>query len=523
MSGTWAVVRLDVRRERVALAAWVLGLGLLVATTFPAIARLYPTASERASLAASIGANPATVAITGPILSDSVGGLSAWRIGVLGGTGVALMALLTVIRRTRAEEESGRAELLMATALGRSAPLLAALLTITLAGLAVGGLSLVAALASGLPVTGSLTMAGSLVGSGLVFGAVAAVAAQLSASARVATWIAGSVLGAAFLLRAAADTVDGLNWLRWLSPLGWITEIGPFAADRWWVLLLYPTAAVVLVLVALGLQGRRDVGAGLWPARSGPAVGRLGSAGALLTRLVRGSMLGWWIALVVAGAVFGGVAADADQLLAGNPQVTRYFRDIGGSGGLTSVLLGTLAAIAGLAVSGQGIAVVMRWRAEETSGRLGPVLAAPVGRGRPLAAVTVWALLAPAGSLLIGGLAAGLSLGARSGGMESALGAAVVAMAVQIPAVWVLVGVAIALLGGWPGGLGLAWAALGAALLLGQIGALLHLPQGVLDLSPFTHIPVGDVRWTPLLVLTGVAAALVAAGFVGYLRRDLSV
>ncbi len=522
MTGTWAVLRLDVRRERVALAAWVLGLGLVVATTFPAIARLYPTASERASLAASIGANPATVAITGPILSDSVGGLSAWRIGVLGCTGVALMALLTVIRRTRAEEESGRAELLMAGALGRSAPLLAALLTATLAGLAVGGLSLAAALESGLPFAGSFILAAALVGTGMVFAGVAAVTAQLSASARVASSMAGITLGVAFLVRAVADTIDGLTWLRWLSPLGWITEIGPFATDRSWVLLLYPAVAALLVFLAWLLRHRRDLGAGLWSARTGPATGRLGSAGALLARLLRGSVLGWWVGLAVAGAIFGGVAADADRLLVGNPQVEQSLRDIGGSGDLTSVLLGTVAAVAGLAVSGQGIAVVLRGRAEETSGRLAAVLSAPVGRARGLAAVTLWALLAPAGSLLVGGVAAGLSLGARSGGLGSALRAAVTAMAVQIPAVWVLIGLAVALLGWWPGGLGLPWGALGVSLLLGQIGALLHLPQAVLDLSPFTHVPVGDVRWGPLLMLILVAAVLVAAGFAGYTRRNLA-
>ena len=78
---------------------------------------------------------------------------------------------------------------------------------------------------------------------------------------------------------------------------------------------------------------------------------------------------------------------------------------------------------------------------------------------------------------------------------------------------------------GSPGSRSLAWAALLIALLLGQLGQLLQLPQWLMDLSPYSHIPLvptEDVRWTPLIVLTVIAAALIAAGVAGFRRRDVN-
>ena len=82
-----------------------------------------------------------------------------------------------------------------------------------------------------------------------------------------------------------------------------------------------------------------------------------------------------------------------------------------------------------------------------------------------------------------------------------------------------------ALFGWLPRFTALAWAALLVALLLGQLGQLLQLPQWLMDVSPYTHIPLvptQDVRWTPLIVLTLIAFGLIAAGIVGFRRRDVN-
>ena len=123
LAGTGTMIRLALRRERIALLSWVLVVVVVASSTVAAIAQLYPDEASRVALAGGIAANPAFLVITGPISDTSIGGVSAWRMGVIGGIFVSLMALFTVIRRTRADEEAGRTELVAAGVLGRAAPL----------------------------------------------------------------------------------------------------------------------------------------------------------------------------------------------------------------------------------------------------------------------------------------------------------------------------------------------------------------------------------------------------------------
>ena len=53
--------------------------------------------------------NASLVALNGPLFGVSLGGLTAWKIGVTELILVALMSLLTVVRHTRTEEETGPA------------------------------------------------------------------------------------------------------------------------------------------------------------------------------------------------------------------------------------------------------------------------------------------------------------------------------------------------------------------------------------------------------------------------------
>jgi ABC-2 type transport system permease protein len=95
---------------------------------------------------------------------------------------------------------------------------------------------------------------------------------------------------------------------------------------------------------------------------------------------------------------------------------------------------------------------------------------------------------------------------------------------VQLPAVWVLAGLAVALFGLLPRLVPAAWGVLAAYLVLLMVGASLQLDQWLLDLSPFTHIPKApgvDVSATPLVWLAAIAVVLTAAGLSGLQRRDI--
>jgi ABC-2 type transport system permease protein len=103
--------------------------------------------------------NPALAFLYGPVYGHSVGGLTAWKPGVLVAVTAALMSIFVVIRHTRADEEAGRLELVGSTATGRQAPLAAALLVALAANVVLGLLVTVTLIAIGLPAAGSLAYA----------------------------------------------------------------------------------------------------------------------------------------------------------------------------------------------------------------------------------------------------------------------------------------------------------------------------------------------------------------------------
>jgi ABC-2 type transport system permease protein len=526
--GTWSLVRLALRRDRVRLLVWVVALAGVVAVFAGAIGDLYPTAASRRELGMSVAANPAFAALLGPLLDPlSVGGLVAWRMSFFPMVLVPLMALQTVARHTRAEEEAGRLELVGATIVGHRAPLTAALLVAVGASVAIGALVTLGLVAQGEAAIGAVALGLVYAGAGSMFAAVAAVTVQLVESARGATGLAGAVLGVAFLVRGVADGAGtaGPTWLRWLSPTGWTTEARPFADERWWVFGLMAAFTVTLTAVAFVLVERRDLGAGLFPSRPGPAEApaRLKSPLALAWRLQRGALVGWTVGMFVTGLVYGFVAESVTDLIDDIPGAADLLERLGGAQILVDAFVAATMGILALIVSVYTLSAVLRLRTEETSVRAEPVLATRVRRPAWLASHLVIAVVGTAWLMAVAGAGEGLAHGLRIGDLGQGPRLAAAALA-QVPAVMVLVGIAVALFGLAPRWVALAWGALVASLLLGQLGPVLQLDQWALNLSPFTHaprVPADDLTAPPILALLAVGGALVAAGFVGFRRRDL--
>ncbi|MEU9831573.1 ABC transporter permease [Streptosporangium sp. NPDC048047] len=524
MTGTGTLVRLILRRDRLILPLWVLLLAVLPSTQTAGIADLYPTERELQGFAASFGANPALVALYGPFTHWNAAAMGVWRAGftpVL----LALASLLTVVRHTRVEEETGRRELLGSTALGRHAGLSAALAVTALANLAVALVVTASFTGLGYPVAGALATGLGYAATGTVFAAAGAVAAQLTESAGGARAISLSALGAAYLVRMAGDST-GSPWLSWLSPFGWSQRMRPFAGEVWWPLALSLAAVALLSLAAYALAGRRDLAAGVLPPRQGPAdaAPRFGSPLALAWRLHRGPLLGWSAGFAVFGAVVGAAAKTAADTMAGNARLMEMMARLGGSANVADVFVASVMSIFGMGAAGYAVQAALRMRGEETLMRAEPLLVAPVDRARWMAGHLVFALLGPAAVMLVLGVAVGISYGASTGDVAGRLPEVTGAAISQLPAVWSLTGLTVALFGLLPRLTALAWAALALFLLLGQVGALLDLPPAALDLSPFSHLPKlpgGEVTATPLLALTAIAAALVAAGLYGFRHRDV--
>lgn len=523
LTGTRHLVRLILRRDRFLLPLWVLVLAILPTSYAASFTELFATPAERAAYAAGTARNPSIVALLGPVYGDSIGALTAQRCGfLLVITGLA--SLLTVIRHTRTEEEAGRRELLGATVLGRYAGLSAALLVTYAANLLLGLLAAAGLHATGLPAAGAYAYGLAAALTGIVFATVGGLAAQLTETAGGARGIGIGVLGAAFALRLVGDTA-GNDWPSWLSPLGWAARVRPFEGERWWVLALPLVASALVAAVAYPLSVRRDLGAGLLPARLGPATAGAGLAGpfGLAWRLHRGQILWWSVGFGLLGLILGGAAEAAGRSVEGNQELEDIMARLGGASGLADAYLGATLAIAGLAAAGYGVQAALRMRSEELAGRAEPLLATGTRRSTWLLSHVVFALLGPVVVLAVTGLAIGVTyaISVHDAGQLTRMTGAGLA---QAPAAWVLAGAAVLLFGLAPRLAPGAWVLLAVCVLLGQLGAVLQLDQWLLDLSPFTHTPqVLGVTWTaaPLWLLTAVAAVLAVTGLAAFDRRDI--
>ncbi|MDG9702453.1 ABC transporter permease [Streptomyces sp. DH37] len=525
LAGTGTLLRLALRRDRVLIPVWVLLLTALAVQNAVAVEQFYPTAAERAELVASMNANGSMRAVYGPAFSSSLGGLAVWEMLTLGSVLAAIMSMVIVVRHTREEEETGRQELLSAAMVGRRAPLTSALLAAGIADAAVAALVALGLMGVGLPAGGSLAAGLALGGTGLVFAAVAALTAQLTESARLAKGLTGAALGAAFVLRAAGDsgTADGSSVLAWLSPLGWARNVRPFADERPWVLLLTLGLAAAVTAAAYELAGRRDIGASFLATRPGPATGRINGPYGLAWRLQRGSLLGWGTGLALAGLVFGAMAEGAGDLLGDNEQSREVIERMGGTAGITDAFLAAMAGLFGMITAVYAASAVLRMRGEETSERAEPILAGAVPRLRWAAGHLLFAFAGSAVLLAACGLAMGVGYGLAAGEPGAVWRVTGAALA-QAPAVWTLAAVAVLLLGAVPGASAAAWGLVGGALVIGWIGPALDLPQQVMNLTPFTHLPKlpgGDPAAAPYLWLLLAAAGLTAAGLAAFRRRDI--
>jgi ABC-2 type transport system permease protein len=523
LAGTGTLARFSARRDRVRIAVCALALVGVVFVSSSSLSSLYPTAADRAKLAATLEDNPAVIALRGPARGlDTLGGLIAFQIGANGATALALMSLLLAGRYTRTEEERGRTELVRAAAVGRAAPPAAAFAVVAAIDLAVGAGVCAALLAVDEPLAGSLALGASFAATGVVFGAVAVLTAQVTESARAAHGLAAAVLGAAYVLRAAGDVGDGT--VSWLSPIGWGQATRPFAGERWWPLLISIVATVALLAAAFALLARRDLGSGLVHARPGPPVAgpRLATPLGFALRLQRGALIGWSVGLFCLGLTYGAVGADARDLLDTSAQLSDFF-DRGGAG-VVDAFLATTFLLGALVVAGFAVQSVLRLRGEESSGRAEPVLATAIARRRWAGGHVAMALGGGALVMLAMGLGAGIAYAARTGDAAQVPRLAAAALG-QLPAVWVVAGVAVA---GYGLGARLAavgWVVLAVCVLLAVVGPLLDLPDGLMDLSPFTHspsLPGGSAGVPALVAMTVVAAALVAAGLFAFTRRDVT-
>lgn len=502
-------------------------LAVLVITSYvqaTATIDLYGDVPTRVAAAEMINASPGLVAIYGPILDNhSMGEFAMTKMTVMYSILVSVMMLVVVRRHTRLDEEEGRAELLGGTLVRPTTMLSTTMLHGCVVSLVLGLAVAAANTAGGLPLVGSLAFGGLWAGTGLIAVGITAVACQLSSSARTCAAIASGVLGTLFVVRAIGDTATSpwLTWLSWLSPYGWNTRVGAYGDTRWAVLLLYPSIAAAMAVAAMFLRARRDLGAGVIQPGPGPTSGSrwLSDVFALDLRLHRSMVIGWSIAVAATGLVFGVVTGGLDSL--GTSEIDEMLARLGGMGNLTDMMFTAMVVIMALVATAFGVTTAGHMAASERAGRSELLLTSGTSRDRSFVSTIMVMFVGSSWLLVVTGVSLSLGVGGRS---DHSFARLVVSSLAPAPAVWVVLALALACVS-----FRASWAVSGWAILLffatlGQIGEFIDLPQPLLNLSPYTHVPKmpqQTFELLPVAVLSGVAATIVAVSWVMYRRRDL--
>ncbi|MFF5263760.1 hypothetical protein ACFY4C_32935 [Actinomadura viridis] len=206
LAGTGILTRLILRRERIKLPAWSLGITLLLLYFATVVSEATKTEEQlqdvRRFTEGTIGA------LFGPGYGRDDITAERYLAGVYGVfffVLAALMSLLLVSRHTRGDEQNGRAELIRSTVVGRHAQLTAVLIVAVGANAALALLLAGAMAANGYDGAQGLLFGASVGAVGLVFAGITALTVQVTENSRSATGIAGAALGVAWVVRAVGD------------------------------------------------------------------------------------------------------------------------------------------------------------------------------------------------------------------------------------------------------------------------------------------------------------------------------
>ena len=528
-AGTMRLAFFILRRERMISVIWILLLvGIIAGLAAPMDDVIEPEA--RVVLGMTME-NPAMVAMMGPVYgleNYTLGAMYSNMVLLFSAIAAAVMNIFLVVRHTRADEELGRYEVLRSLPVGRMANLNATMIFAVDVNITVSVLTGI-----GLYILGdySMTFGGSMLYgaamgvTGLVFAAITALFAQLMPTSRATTGYAFLVMGIFYFMRAAGDI--NAEWLSLISPLGLVMRAQVYVGNYVWPILILLAIAVIITTVAYKLNSLRDIDQGFIPQQPGrpEAKKSLLSPLGLAKRLLMGSIITWVIVMFALGASYGSILGDIDDFVANNEfyQILLGDSDEFSTTVLFAAMQNAMMAIIALIPL---VMTILRARGEEKEGRSEAVLAAAVKRNVYLASFAGTAFVA--GVLMqlantIGLYLAAIAVLPDSG--ELPLSLLLQANMVYLPALWMMMGVAVFLVGALPKATAAIWAYFGFVFLMVFIGRMPDmLPAWVGYLSPFYYIPelpVDDMSWPAMIILTVIAACLTAAGFFFYNRRDI--
>jgi ABC-2 type transport system permease protein len=330
-----------------------------------------------------------------------------------------------------------------------------------------------------------------------------------------------------------------------ISPLGLAQRTQVFYANN-------PVPLIILLIVSIGifalaykLGSMRDLGQGFIAEKPGRAYAkkRLLSSGGLQSRLLRKSALIWLIVVFVTAASYGSIIGEIDQFVADSPA---YLQIVGIPEEMLAVMSPEMqrdviidAFSSFINISMAVIALIpilifaMKLRSEEKDGRTEQILARCMSKKRYFGGflIETFTLSVALQFLTAQGLYLASSATSESGSTFVYDRLLHANMAI-LPAIWVIIGIAVFVVGVFPKATGVVWGFFGVVTFLTLMGNLPDIPDWLSAVSPFTHVPTipvtvfgaaaaTDYSLVPSAVMIIIAATLTTSGIIAYSKRDL--
>ncbi|WP_411954542.1 ABC transporter permease [Alkalibacillus sp. S2W] len=527
-SQTESILLWQLKQDRLRLVIWLVSIIAVTVLTAILFEGLYPDEGDRQRLAQSV-LNPAITMLLGPaygVEQYDIGAIMAHQMFLFTALATAIFSILTVSKHTREEESLGRMEIIRSLPTGRLAPLAAIMIhhTLSFVVLACGvGTGLYLLSVASISFEGALLYGIGISAVGLFFAAVTAVCAQLAESSRGTISLAFLVLIVSYAIRGLGDvSYEGLSW--W-SPLGWMLETRVMVDNHWWPVALLLVSGLLLTGLALYLNAKRDLGAGLLPARQGPrhASKWLQTQFGFTLTMQRVSIIAWAVGLLIFGATYGSVLGETGTYVA-EIEIMKEMLNIDQLTGraLIEEFVSMLAVIITIFATVPVVLSMYRLAKEEKLNRLESVIATATSKPSLLGVHLVIGLLF---SLIVVS-AAGIGMGLM--GQRSVDGLQFMTvfetMMAYLPAVWIMLSLA-ALCVGIGRWLWITWAYLGYSFIVVYLGGALEFPEWMNKLSPFEWVPslpVEEFQLINVLALIGIAIILSLIALASYRKRDLA-
>lgn len=539
MTGTWQLIKLVLRRDRIKLPIWILSISLFLLWMIPLLKNTYGTPESLLTLYETFKLNPAGLLLTGMMDAPTFGALFTIETVLWWGLAVAFMNTLLVIRHTRQNEEIGAQELIMSGRVHRGTSSVAVMIVAFFANLVLGAIiagGMIALSDGGALWSNSevLLYSSGMALLGFVWAAIALVVAQLVESTRSANGILAGLIGVTFLIRGIGDFLgkvgaDGLvqpAWISNLSPFGWIQATRSLTYPEWSPLIIPIIFVAIAIPIAFVMLNNRDVGAGILPSRSGRARASTfrRTALGLTWYLQKNVFWGWLIGALAMATICGVLVPEMSHVYDSSPQLAQIIASMGGTGAQITVFLSAMLLIIVLMAMAYAVQASGKLRSEEASGHVENLLATKLSRTgwllRHFAVVLVGVLTMLSAAGLTLGLATNLGSGENVGVLDY-----VDAALSYFPVVAVFAAGYVCLFGLLPRAAGLiTWVYVGFVAFVSWIGGLMNLPEWLNNFSPLHYTasaPAEAVKIWPLVVISLIALGLAVVGFVTWRRRNL--